>query len=63
MRRYPVGSFPEHPLCPSLAALSLTAPLIEQIADRAWERVWLEDFRPTRFGRRLWVCPVGQPVA
>ncbi len=49
-------------LAVSLAALNLTTPLIEQIAYRAWERVWLEDFRPTRFGRRLWVCPVGQPA-
>jgi ribosomal protein L11 methyltransferase len=37
-------------------------PLSEIIADRAWERVWLEDFRPMRFGRRLWVCPGGLPA-
>lgn len=49
-------------LAESLAPLSLTPPLIEPIADRAWERVWLDDFRPTRFGRRLWVCPQGQPA-
>lgn len=29
----------------------------EEIADRAWEREWLVDFRPMRFGKRLWVCP------
>mgnify|MGYP003693728053 CR=1 FL=1 len=28
--------------------------------DRVWEREWLRDFRPMRFGRRLWVVPVGQ---
>lgn len=22
-----------------------------------WERVWLADWKPMRFGRRLWVCP------
>jgi ribosomal protein L11 methyltransferase len=33
---------------------------LEHIADRAWEREWLKDFRPMRFGRRLWVCPGGQ---
>jgi ribosomal protein L11 methyltransferase len=38
------------------------APRCETVADRAWERVWLEDFRPMRFGRRLWVCPGGQPA-
>jgi ribosomal protein L11 methyltransferase len=32
----------------------------EAVADRAWEREWLKDFRPMRFGRRLWVCPGGQ---
>jgi ribosomal protein L11 methyltransferase len=32
------------------------------LADQAWERVWLEDFRPMRFGRRLWVCPGGLPA-
>ncbi|MCU0835364.1 MAG: 50S ribosomal protein L11 methyltransferase [Chromatiaceae bacterium] len=33
---------------------------IERIEDRPWERAWLADFRPTRFGARLWVCPRGQ---
>jgi ribosomal protein L11 methyltransferase len=33
---------------------------IESVADRAWEREWLKDFRPMRFGDRLWVCPGGQ---
>jgi ribosomal protein L11 methyltransferase len=32
---------------------------IEEIADRAWEREWLKDFRPMRFGKRLWICPAG----
>ena len=49
-------------LADALAPLSLTPPLIEPLADRAWERVWLDEFRPTRFGRRLWVCPQGQPA-
>jgi len=33
----------------------------EILADRPWEREWLKDFRPMQFGRRLWVCPGGQP--
>ena len=45
-----------------LAPQSLTSPRIEIVADRPWERVWLDDFKPTRFGRRLWVCPQGQPA-
>jgi ribosomal protein L11 methyltransferase len=32
----------------------------ETLADRAWEREWLKDFRPMRFGERLWICPGGQ---
>jgi ribosomal protein L11 methyltransferase len=34
----------------------------EMIADKAWEREWLRDFKPMRFGRRLWVCPGGLPT-
>lgn len=34
----------------------------EDVEDRAWEREWLRDFRPMRFGRRLWICPGGQAV-
>ena len=30
---------------------------IEVLADRAWEREWLKDFRPMRFCDRLWICP------
>ncbi len=43
---------------------TLAAPLpdatFEHDRDRAWEREWLKDFRPMRFGRRLWICPGGQ---
>lgn len=35
----------------------------ESVADRAWEREWLKDFKPMLFGRRLWVCPGGQRPA
>jgi ribosomal protein L11 methyltransferase len=31
--------------------------------DRPWEREWLKDFRPMRFGQRLWICPDGQRPA
>jgi ribosomal protein L11 methyltransferase len=37
-------------------------PRFEPIADKAWEREWLKDFKPMRFGRRLWVCPGGLPA-
>jgi len=38
------------------------APRFEALPDKAWEREWLKDFRPMRFGRRLWVCPGGLPA-
>ncbi|HEY6644679.1 50S ribosomal protein L11 methyltransferase [Povalibacter sp.] len=34
-----------------------------QLEDRPWEREWLKDFRPMRFGKRLWICPDGQRPA
>lgn len=33
---------------------------VETLADQDWERVWLDQFHPMQFGRRLWVCPAGQ---
>ena len=30
---------------------------LETLSDRDWEREWLRDFGPMRFGDRLWVCP------
>lgn len=30
---------------------------IEQLVDQAWERSWMESFRPMQFGNRLWICP------
>jgi ribosomal protein L11 methyltransferase len=29
----------------------------EILADQAWERMWLQDFKPMCFGKKLWVCP------
>jgi ribosomal protein L11 methyltransferase len=31
--------------------------IIEHIADQDWERAWMDEFTPMRFGNRLWVCP------
>jgi ribosomal protein L11 methyltransferase len=47
----------------SALAVPMTDATFEHIADRAWEREWLKDFRPMRFGRRLWICPGGQRPA
>lgn len=32
------------------------------VADRVWEREWLQDFHPMRFGRRLWISPRHETV-
>ncbi|CAM4428548.1 MAG: Ribosomal protein L11 methyltransferase [Legionella sp.] len=34
--------------------LALTLEILE---DRDWERAWMDDFKPQRFGQRLWICP------
>jgi ribosomal protein L11 methyltransferase len=41
----------------SLALTHLPDHRVEVLEDRTWEREWLKDFRPMRFGNRLWVCP------
>ena len=50
-------------LLQSLDIDTLPAHQVEEFADRAWEREWLKDFGPMRFGRRLWICPTGQEVS
>lgn len=30
---------------------------LEILEDRDWERAWMDDFKPQRFGKRLWICP------
>lgn len=37
------GSLPEHQ--------------IEHIEDQDWERSWMDNFQPMRFGQRLWIVP------
>ncbi|OGT22157.1 MAG: ribosomal protein L11 methyltransferase [Gammaproteobacteria bacterium RBG_16_57_12] len=29
----------------------------EPLPDKDWERAWMDDFKPMRFGERLWICP------
>lgn len=44
-------------LLATLGLAQLPDHRIEPLEDRAWEREWLKDFKPMRFGRRLWICP------
>ena len=34
--------------------------LVEPLADRDWSNTWRDTFGAMQFGRRLWVCPVGE---
>lgn len=34
----------------------------EQIEDKDWEREWMANFHPMRFGQRLWICPSWRDV-
>ncbi|HEX5340524.1 MAG TPA: 50S ribosomal protein L11 methyltransferase [Gammaproteobacteria bacterium] len=44
-------------LLASLGLSQLPMHRIESLEDRDWAREWLKDFKPMRFGRRLWICP------
>ncbi len=35
---------------------------IERLEDQIWERVWLENFQPIKFGDNLWVCSTEHEV-
>lgn len=49
----------ERRLCRALGMPELPGLRIEPLEDRDWARAWMDDFRPMRFGRRLWICPEG----
>lgn len=46
-----------------LGVEGFSAIQIEDLGDRVWEREWLDQFKPMRFGRNLWICPGGYEVA
>lgn len=40
------------------AHLNATDEIVtEEVADTDWERVCMQDFKPMRFGERVWICP------
>ncbi|MAT65380.1 MAG: 50S ribosomal protein L11 methyltransferase [Gammaproteobacteria bacterium] len=34
---------------------------VATLEDRDWVRAWMDEFRPMRFGERVWICPSHQP--
>lgn len=32
----------------------------EILEDKDWERAWMDNFKPMKFGQRLWICPSWQ---
>jgi ribosomal protein L11 methyltransferase len=39
------------------AGLDLSRAQFRTVEDQDWERAWLDQYRPMRFGRRLWITP------
>ncbi len=35
---------------------------VETVHNQAWERAWMDQFQPMRFGRRLWIVPSSHAV-
>ncbi|GAA5141560.1 50S ribosomal protein L11 methyltransferase [Thalassotalea piscium] len=35
---------------------------LEQLEDKDWEREWMDNFHPMKFGERLWICPSWRDV-
>ncbi len=43
-------------LCEALAQRELPH-VISPLEDKDWEREWMDNYHPMRFGSRLWICP------
>ncbi|WP_250655319.1 50S ribosomal protein L11 methyltransferase [Alkalimarinus coralli] len=41
----------------TLSGKPLPSHRIEILEDKDWERAWMDNFHPMRFGSRLWICP------
>ncbi|ALS99830.1 50S ribosomal protein L11 methyltransferase [Lacimicrobium alkaliphilum] len=35
---------------------------LDPLEDKDWEREWMDNFHPVRFGKRLWICPSWRDV-
>ncbi|MEO8160184.1 MAG: 50S ribosomal protein L11 methyltransferase [Arenimonas sp.] len=41
--------------------LDLASAQFRTVEDQDWERAWMDQFRPMRFGERTWIVPSNQP--
>lgn len=41
----------------ALSGSTLPSHKVEILEDKDWERAWMDNFHPMRFGTRLWICP------
>lgn len=47
----------------AISRLNIRAKVtMEKLEDQQWERAWMENFHPMRFGKRLWIVPHGQQL-
>ncbi len=47
----------------AIERLGITATLaLEPLEDQDWERAWMENFHPMRFGEHLWILPHGRQL-
>jgi ribosomal protein L11 methyltransferase len=41
--------------------LDLSSAAFREVADQDWERAWMDQFQPMRFGERTWIVPSSKP--
>ncbi|BAZ93204.1 ribosomal protein L11 methyltransferase [Thiohalobacter sp. COW1] len=60
---FEAGAEPAQLIAGLRAPLGEAAERIESatLEDRDWVRAWMDEFRPMRFGERVWICPSHQP--
>ena len=49
-------------LAETLRGLGYQVLFTDELGDRVWEREWMSQFKPMKFGQHLWVCPTGFAV-
>ena len=48
-------------LAGAASGFNVPAYTLSRLQDTAWERTWMDTFKPMQFGERLWVCPSHTP--